>query len=403
MRRTGIIMCLLCATAGAVAGAQEPKEPKALKDARGQIQSAKVVDKGGMYYEGNTGPFDLLQPVFLKHGSAEYFKAMLKDKHVMVRIMGMRCLAKAEGRKCAPLLRQRLTGRTFITTIDGCIVDHTTEGGYARRLLRRLAKSPADEVALDLEILARDACGWAHEHAREALAKDLAVKRLPLDLARLRARFPKIPPMDLVKAIGRIPPKPEIKAFCLSCLRDAKLPRPVRLAAASALTRYGDDDVLKAIRSAEKALNGDAKSRPAAGIIKHFEERRAYQRLRETLTDDKKKPADPQEFRALLLRFLRCDHPVIVSDMMETRQLYMYGLDAEPVMAHALALVGACKRFAEVDPPWNTDADAPYVMDTFMQLSKAAMKGEPDKVPKDMAMLVKAFDAYWKTKHAEKD
>jgi len=400
MRNTGIIACLLGAAAGAIAGAQEPKGPKALKDARAQIQSAKVVDEGGMGISGKIGPFDRLQPVFLKHGNAEYFKAMLKDKHVMVRIMGMRCLAKTQRRKCAPLLRERLTGRTFITTMRGCIVDHTTEGGYARCLLRRLAKSPADEVALDLEILARDACGWAHRHAREALAKDLAAKRLPLDLARLRAKFPKISSMDLVKAIGRIPPKPEIKTFCLSCLRDAKLPREVRLAAASALTRYGDDDALKAIRSAEKALNGDAKPPPAEGIIKHFEERRVYQRLRETLTDYKKRPADPKEHKALLLRFLRCDHPMIVFDMRQTKGLY--GLEPEPVKAHAMAFVGACKRFAEVDQPWNTDADAPYVMDTFVQLGKAAYKGEPEGMPKETVMLVEAFDAYWKTKHPEK-
>jgi hypothetical protein len=241
-------------------------------------------------------PYSKLAEVFLAKGADEYFRKMLRCDNVVVRVMAMDCILFKQGAKAIGLLKSRLSSRAAMSYQWGCIGDVTTEGAYAHYKLiyahvPRKARAPRntattqggifdslpdlpswsdllsgqEKVALDIEVLSRNDTAAMHADASQhiiglidandsVLTEDITAPT-PLELPALRKQTGGQSGAAIIKAIGRLKPRLDVEGFLVKCLNDTGLDAQSRLAAASALTRYSDDQAREAIESNKDSLN----------------------------------------------------------------------------------------------------------------------------------------------------
>ncbi|HUU09231.1 MAG TPA: hypothetical protein VM431_01680 [Phycisphaerae bacterium] len=215
----------------------------------------------------DAGEFYWLSKALCRDGTPEQFRQLLDDPSPTVRAMGMLCVARtAPAEEASAVLRARLKRRDSLVVL---ITDHgqdLNEGRLAWVLLRnvnflhldlpaRPAVPRAEQMAIDLEILAADNLPHLRLNAASALEFRLASKELELSLQALERMCPRLSRLQIIKAVGRIWPEPgtpraeAARAFLISCLNDGALDTDCRLAACSALARDPSDAAERAIES----------------------------------------------------------------------------------------------------------------------------------------------------------
>ena len=222
--------------------------------------------------ERDAGEFYWLSKALCRDGTPKQFRQLLDDPSPTVRAMGMVCIARtASAEEASAVLRARLKRRDGL---DVVITDHgqdLNEGRLAWVLLRnvnflhadmpaRPAVPRAEQMAIDLEILAADDMPHLRLNAASALEFRLATKEMELSLQALERMCPRLSRLQIIKAVGRIWPQPGTpraeagRAFLISCLNDGALDTDCRLAVCSALARDASDAAERAIESQKNWL-----------------------------------------------------------------------------------------------------------------------------------------------------
>ena len=325
-------------------------------DLRTELAALSCVDGAAVSDDGRPGRFYLLSKRILAQGDAALFARLAADERPVTRAMGLYCLARTEGAKAAATLRQHLGDRGRIEYMPGgCLVWTTTVGAFARELLlnadciawREGGPRPLvpekEHLALELDVLARDECTDLHENAARAVRD----AEPPLDRRKLAALCPGLEAWQVVKALGRTTPRPELRAFLQRCLKDADLDAAARRAAASALTRDPSDASLAALRGfGEARFVADAEARRA------HDARMAPVRAETTWRG-------MERIRKKVVLAFTAEHPLALPELEGRRSLAILG--HQDVRA---ALVGSFVRIAGRAPdfaePWDTYGDVRF-------------------------------------------
>lgn len=348
--------------------------------------------------DGGETDYWRLSQAMLRVLSRQDYLAMLDSDALTVRGMGMMGLALTARADAAPILTDRLGRREAIECLSGgCCVGALTEGRFALELLHNARflealgdyaplLSRPEQFALDLAVLARDDCAASHALAGNALSWGLHEAEWALTWPALRELAPELPDVQLVKALGRIRPEPPVRAFLLATLADTSLDAPVRLAAASGLTRDADPAAMEALVAAEADLNDLAdgagtacvrlaRSRAAFGpALERFDHWDSY--------PSKAKQDEAETLEATLMDLLAdCPELAVGGD-----QLMDWGFDW-PVDSVALdspelarwqaAVLALSGRLGEFEQPWNTYGDLAWRLDFLLQTDWAPQE-EPD-------------------------
>jgi len=99
-----------------------------------KLRQAKTVSARSAGY-GTGGEFFKLSEEVLLVGTGRDFRRMIEDENVIVKAMGLVCLARSGGEHGRELLRLHTSDARPVMVVKDCIVYDTTVGEIARRLL----------------------------------------------------------------------------------------------------------------------------------------------------------------------------------------------------------------------------------------------------------------------------
>jgi hypothetical protein len=350
MRSIGVA----CALGLTFAGASRADEPS-LAETLEEVRRLDEVDGDRVGYDLNEGRFFALHRVLLAKADDATVGGLLGETNPVARAMGLYVLSQRQGAASVASLRARLTDRaTFVEFAGGCCGFSTSVGAFARALLhdanrlrfRQPAKPMVDaptRLRIDLELLADDRAAGYRRDVVEAVLAAADDGRLVLSLEGLRRAAPGLVDRDLLKAVGRLGRHSGAVYLLSAAAADATLSNEARLAAVSGLTRTDDraaDAAIVEWRARIDASGGagtadrlrqalDARARPArmgAGDAVH----------------PAALPATPVLLEALASRVPETRAAAVASLFRIAR-----GLGARPA------------------PSWDTDADAPYLLEPF--------------------------------------
>jgi hypothetical protein len=203
---------------------------------------AELEDVGGEVVGEGGGPgrFHNLSIEILKHGTHADFMALAEDSNPIIRAMGLVCLTRSDAIGTKPILLKRLSEqRSFVCFPWGCVGSEITEGELAWHLLHNrdylLADPrgwlpPRELLEIDLRVLSNDCC-W---HFFYQVEPDLGVNQIKV-IADIRRCAPSLSDIQVSKAIGRMTPSVLTRGLLVETVKDIKLNRCSRLAAASGL------------------------------------------------------------------------------------------------------------------------------------------------------------------------
>lgn len=100
-----------------------------------KLRGVKAVTASAVGFASAKGEFFKLSEEILRVGTAEDFKRMAEDENVVVRVMGLVCLAQLGVGQHGEVLRSHLHDASGVALTVGCIRHDTTVGEIARRLL----------------------------------------------------------------------------------------------------------------------------------------------------------------------------------------------------------------------------------------------------------------------------
>jgi hypothetical protein len=294
-------------------------------------------------------------------------ETLLASEKPIRRAMGLCLLVARDGGQAVPALLEAIDDRGPVDVNNyGCVVRAGSVGSVAHGLLglrhwltyegEYEGWLPREELlALDLEILGRDDTVRIHEDAAETLAECFDDRILPRDLDALRKRFPKVPLLRLVKALGRIresndyyDPEHEYDEWILGLAADRDLPEEVRLAAASSLAypfygEYRDPRPFPADRL--EGLPDDA-----VAVI-----HRDYEAIRQLQEHEEDCPA------------FRSGHVLALGEM-SIWELGEKGKEILPLDAETVeVLMRVTERLPEWQPEWNTLGDGLYQLEALVR------------------------------------
>jgi hypothetical protein len=235
--------------------------------------------------------------------------------------------------------------------------------------------SDQDQFALDIDILSRNDTAAMHTDAATQIAMsvdpndihrfilsnhNIITFLVPLDLPSLRKQTGGQSDAAIIKAIGRLK-NPDVEKFLIKCLNDTSLDARSRLAAASALTRYADDQAREAIESNKDSLN---KLQADAGT-KIWNTLLIRQRYEEDMV-----PICKDETVAGWLRLedsiksvmKKHDHPMVWDGFRDF--IGMFKTTA------AQALLRVSDRLTTEIEPWNTYGGIPYLCEFSLNLER---------------------------------
>jgi hypothetical protein len=262
--RLALVLVVLAGMA-ATAAAKMPPLPEDLPGILAELRDRNSVSghSGGGYPSPEPSRFWQLLDRGAEVAKPEELERLLSDDHPVVRAFALSVLVRARGEKAVPsLLRCLGDSGPFFYSPFGCITIRGTVGRLAYDLLEdRLVLDehpeerpvpllpPERRIALDLDLLSRDDAVTVRGRIRERWLGDeddwewyhTDRPRPPLRFPELRKAGGGLPDWRLVKAVGRLGPHPDVRAFLTGVLRDGALDRDARFAAASALTRDLDD------------------------------------------------------------------------------------------------------------------------------------------------------------------
>ena len=367
---------------------------------------------------GWESPYYKLKPVFLAKGDDEYFQKMLNSDNVVVRAMGTDCILESQGAKAIGILKTRLSSRAVLQREYGILEKAVTEGGFARHLvMNALAgqKAPTtqkgfddrphllsdqDRFALDIDILSRNDMAAMHEDAAAEIAMFVDANHIPrfirfsnqgvmtfnlkaitflapLDLPSLRKQTGGQSDAAIIKAIGRVRPNSDVEGFLVKCLNNTGLDARSRLAAASALTRYTDDQAREAIESNKDSLNrlqADAGTR----IWNSFLIRERYEKDIAPIRQDETAAGWLRLEDSIRSVVQSYDHPMVWDDFRNF--IGMFKTTA------AQALLKVSNRLTTEIEPWNTYGGIPYLCE-FALNSEDLLETEAKREGRDPSEL----------------
>ncbi len=434
------------------------RAPKDLPDTLDQLVKLNKAQSDGIGAGWSPSTFYKLKRVFLAKGDDEYYRKMLRCDNAVVRAMAMDCMRQKHGNDAFSLLRSRLPSRAILVSQYGCITSTETEGHFARLLMMEPIEEKCTDpnsgvysflrprmtleqmAALVLEILSRDDMAAMHDNVVDRMIgydepprdRDTGTSQpasrpgtgifddtlptkliaaVPLDLPALRKLAGGLSDTAIIKAVGRLKlgaDLPEVEAFLIKCVGDTSLDANSRLAGASALTRWADDEAERAISDNRDALDrlevgAGTKIAKTMFIRRQYEKdialvRQAYPKKpwlgsssRGIFDDDSDEPDPNQVGQAIRSVARKYDHPMMWDDFCglvsargggtfygggsgsgifdddsdnrdEDRELEKKKARAQ-ALAAANALLKVSERLADETEPWNTYGDVPYLIE----------------------------------------
>lgn len=349
------------------AGAEDPPDVDALLR---KLSCVSIVESGLASPMSEFGDFQRIYQALAKTKVADLPEKLLKSERPVERVMGLALLVDRDGEKAVPALTARLSDRAPVDLRCADMGVAATVGSIAFDLLRDSAffgeswherRPLLDDEAqfrLEMELLARDDTAMMHRSAGEEVDFLLSDEESPLDLDALAKRLPDLPPERVVRALGRCEflclGTDVVRAWLRTLTGDPARSAAVRLAAASALTRWNDrgspDEARKALLSAKEVLVAHG----AGGILDRFDENRDYHERREA------SPAFVAGCPAALDR-IEWDVPAADDD------------DPELPERTAAALVALVGRLPEWSEPWNTWGDVAYRVDDLLRRQRPTL------------------------------
>jgi hypothetical protein len=100
-----------------------------------KLREVKEVSSSAVGFGSAKGEFFKLSEEILRLGSERDFEQMVGDENVVVKVMGLVCLAQLGGEHSRGLLRLHTTDGRPVRVAEGCVIYDTTVGKLARRLL----------------------------------------------------------------------------------------------------------------------------------------------------------------------------------------------------------------------------------------------------------------------------
>ncbi len=335
-----------------------------------RVYGTRDIGGSAVGYDGGPSDYYFLMQVLLTHGTPQLYKAFLNDADAGVRTMGMVCLAQSDPAGAAVDLRKHLFGSEMFSIFPGgCVGYGITEGGFARELLHdanylewgaapRPLLSPRDLLALDIEILADDRSADNRHKAAGFVGGAVEDGRLRLDLSFLQALVPELSPPAIVKAIGRLNRTPAITDALAACVNDSECDLVIRLAAASALSRTADAEVLALLERHEAPFNEAHRGNCGSRLVRDARAVMRYADRTRRLEAEPDRESD--RHKQILLEAAAENHPVVLSDLLDL--LPKVHEDERALSAVANSLLQIAGGLLDFDPEWNTFSDAVYVL-----------------------------------------
>jgi hypothetical protein len=384
------MLALVGAAVGVCGGAEIEGVPA---DDVAALRKLDSVEGSAVGYAGDTGRFTLIAERVVARGTLHGHLRMTQDQQVIVRSMGLLCVARRlEPAAAARVLRGRLRGRqTFTYFPGGCVGQTYSEGAFARALLhggwRSFLKDdgldpwdpeaeefpglvePRELASIDLEVLASDECHAFHDEAARWLAKRLPALAGPgYDLAALRALEPGLPRFLLVKAVGRMAPGADTRRVLVGALADPRADAVTRLAAGSGLTRDADRLAGEALRRHRAAL--DALEPGGLGTVFCAEhDRRVRHAAVVTRFEDAMRTEEVFHLatRQTAMSIASNDHPMALPDLVRGLG-YSLG---DHVPKYRQAITASVLRIADeaagrLHRHWDTHSDTAYAIERLL-------------------------------------
>ncbi|MHC4472839.1 MAG: hypothetical protein ACYS99_17955, partial [Planctomycetota bacterium] len=256
LRPTAIALLLFLITSVPVLGVGD-EEPADVEELLGELDAVDSVSGKSVGFGGAESPFYKLFRRLLEAEGEKLPERLLKTSSPVRRSMGLVLLVARDVKKAVPVLRKLLDDRAPVTVNPfGCVYEYGSVGVVARGLLGNRnwiadysrwepLLSQEELLAIDLDLLGRDDAVLHHEHVGQDVLDAIKKGKLPLSLAALRKKYPAMPAVRLVKALGRLrgdeyfsDAQKDLDRWVLDLASDRELSVEIRLAAASALCHW---------------------------------------------------------------------------------------------------------------------------------------------------------------------
>jgi hypothetical protein len=326
-----------------------------------------------------SGSFELYKTV-IRCGDSRKFAELLKDKHPVVRCVGLLAMAQTTGKEAIPILRNHLSDRARVRYQAYDIISAMTVGEFALLLLddanclvlgeqhtRTPLLSDSEWGSLKIEVLADDSATAAFELLREM--RPIKVK---LDLSTLRQQTSSLKDYQVIKAVGRLTPSDDHKKFLVDCLHTTGLDSAAKLAAASALTLRADEASFQAIRMEQDVLNRIDEQRWGDRFIETLNTRRAHERNMESVRGKKWQEQESMKDKVLLA--FTCNHPLALDDFLDNPAPVVIRDHTDMRDALANSLIAISENIKGYNQPWNTYSNTAYKLDAFVQSDRRSRR-----------------------------
>ncbi len=345
------------------------RNKKEVMSALKKLRKIGVVSGHAVGFGAVQGEFHALVQIIARDGTDALFQDLLKCRKPIARCAGLYCLAQKGGIEASEEINKYLSDPARIEYIPfGCIQHVISVGEFALILLldkRDLDSSDVTEpmisqsesFTLYIRCLSRDELYHLHENAENAL-KSIVEKRIKeYKIANLRAVFPDCSNFEIIKALGRLPQKDELKSFFLRCLTDTDLKKLSRMTAASALSRYADPDLYHFFIEKSDMLE-NLEEHFSISIRKdmlfYMDYKRKIDPINKTATY-----LDQEKIRDQAILAFSIIHPCIIDDLKNSfsESISTYE-DVRRTIAETLESIS--RKTDQYTQKWNIYSDLPY-------------------------------------------
>lgn len=385
MRRDILIRVLYLTAAGiAVAGSAPGQDWESMI---AQLRKSDTISCSLVGFAHTPSENYALYQTIVSRGNSESFRRMLEDEHPVVRCVGLLGLAKKDGKKSIRALKEHFSDREVVSFVQYDIFSSMTVGSFAMRLVRDtncLVLDPLTpgyqhiavpllsrnaQIGLEIEVLAGDLCTDLHEMAAYELGEAEEAGELVLDLAVLRRQASSLRDYQIIKAIGRLKPSEDRRAFLIACLHRSKLDADARLAAASALTRKADETALQALRTETDALNRIDEKRWGDYVLKQLKAREAFDANLEPVRANRSWREQEKIKDKVILAFTT-NHPLALGNLLDHPAPVLVREHTDVWQALANSLIAISSNLDVVSQPWNTYSNTAVQLDLFIRQTR---------------------------------
>jgi hypothetical protein len=370
------ILCVVVATNAALGTASDPSWDNLVAELRSSdCLTASLIG----VFPLPSGSFELYKTV-IRCGDSRKFAELVKDKHPVVRCVGLLATAQTAGKEAIPILRKHLSERATVRYQAHDLISSMIVGEFALLLLddvnclvlgeehtRAPLLSDSEWSSFRVEVLADDSATAVFE-----LVREMRPIKLILDLSTLRQWTSSLKDYQVIKAIGRLKPSDDQKKFLVDCLHTAGLDSAAKLAAASALTLRADEASFRAIRMEQDALNRIDEQRWGDRFIETLNTRRAHERNMESVRG--RKWQEQESIKDKVLLAFTCSHPLALDDFLDNPAPVVIRDHADMRDALANSLITISRNIEGYNQPWNTYSNAAYKLDAFVQSDRRSKR-----------------------------